>query len=134
MKNVNTEKHGKMRGEIILPKKGNLARFTLIFEEWLAQVPSEDSFVFPSGNSNGLNFLRPQTRSRSHRIIKSTTGKFPHWFRAVAENIYGRLVFGNNPYKLKDFMGLVNLESTTPYIQAQLARRTRQKFSNYKRG
>lgn len=42
----------------------------------------------------------------------------PHWFRAVAENIYGRKVFRNNPYKLKDFMGLVNLNSTGPYVQA----------------
>lgn len=117
LKNVKTEKNGKLRSEIILPKKGSLAPFTVMFEQWLNSITNEDGYIFPTCNRNGLDYNKRLTRTRAYRII-SKTGRFPHWFRAVSENIYGRLVFGNNPYKLKDFMGLVNLESTAPYIQA----------------
>lgn len=118
--NVETVKHGHTRAEIILPKRGNLARFTTIFEQWLRQIPetNEENFIFPAASSASIIFEKPLSRYRVHNIIKTLTGKFPHWFRAVCENIYGKKVFRNNAYKLKDFMGLVNLESTTPYIQA----------------
>lgn len=117
--NAKTLKHGKLRKAIILPKRGNLARFTLIFEQWLNEIPErkEEHFIFPSGSSRNLDFETPITRFRVHTIIRTTTGKFPHWFRAVCENIYGKKVFRNNAYKLQKFMGLVKMESTTPYIQ-----------------
>jgi integrase len=120
LKNVKTLKHGKLRDEIILPKKGKLATITATFEEWLNEIPEdqEASFLFPTGTTKGLHYNKPLTRFRANRIIKETTGKFPHWFRAVCENIYGKKVFASNAYKLKDFMGLVNLESTVPYVQA----------------
>jgi integrase len=117
--NVDTVKHGLLRKKIILPKLGRLAPFTEIFEAWLKQVQEPESYVFPSANCDGtFNFKHHLTRYRAHTIIKKTCGKFPHWLRAVAENIYGRIVFRNNSYKLKDFMGLINLESTSPYVQA----------------
>ena len=118
--NVETVKHGLLRKEILLPKRGNLARFTEVFEAWLNDIPEdkEEWFIFPAGTSHGFLFERPLTRFRVNAIIKETTGKFPHWFRAVYENIYGKKVFQNNAYKLKDFMGLVNLASTDPYVQA----------------
>jgi integrase len=118
--NVETVKHGSLRKEILLPKTGNLAWFTFIFEAWLNEIPDseEESYIFPTGTSQGFIFDKPLTRTRVHKIIKTTTGKFPHWFRAVCENIYGKKVFNNNAYKLKDFMGLVNLSSTDPYVQS----------------
>lgn len=118
--NVETVKHGKLRKEIILPKHGSLAVFTAIFETWLKEIPEqqEESYVFPTGTAQGLHYNQSLTRYRANRIIKKTTGKFPHWFRAVCENLYGKKVFNNNAYKLKDFMGLVNLASTDAYVQA----------------
>ena len=119
LKNVETEKNGKLRSEIILPKTGNFARFTFIVESWLSNIPKEDGYVFPSGSRYGLNFYLPQTRSRAHWIIKSTTGRFPHWYRAVCENIYGKLVFDNNAYKAQRLYGfIINLASTDPFIQS----------------
>lgn len=105
---VETVKHGELRKKIILPMRGNLARFTRIFEALLNQIPEAngDSCIFPSAITRGIfNYERPLTRFRVHSIIRKTCDKMPHWFRAVAENIYGRKVFRNNPYKLKDFMG-----------------------------
>jgi integrase len=118
--NVETLKHGLLRKEIVLPKQGSLAPFTAIFEAWLTEIPEkeEEAFMFPTGTVKGFHVEQPLTRYRANRIMKQTTGKFPHWFRAVCENLYGKKVFNNNAYKLKDFMGLVNIESTTPYVQA----------------
>lgn len=128
LKNVETLKHGKIRKEIVLPKRGSLAPFTAIFEAWLIKIPEkrdetkqdnpDEYYIFPSGSTKQFNYNKPMTRYRASTIIKSTTGKFAHWFRAVCENIYGKLVFKNSAYKLKDFMGLINLSSTDPYIQA----------------
>ena len=50
-------------------------------------------------------------------IIKTMTDRFPHWFRSVCETIYGRLIFNSDAWKLKEFMGLRRLDSTTPYVQ-----------------
>jgi integrase len=118
--NVETLKHGKLRKEIVLPKHGSLAPFTAIFEAWLNEIPEkeEEAYMFPVGTIKGFHLEQALTRYRANRIIKKTTGKFPHWFRAVCENLYGKKVFNNNAYKLKDFMGLVNLASTDPYVQA----------------
>ena len=58
------------------------------------------------------------SRKRYFKIIKETLDKFPHWFRAVCETIYGRMVFNNDPYKLKDFMGVQTLEATVPYVKS----------------
>lgn len=118
--NVETVKHGKLRKEIVLPKQGSLAAFTRYFEAWLKDIPeaNDESYIFPAATSKDFKQDKPLTRFRANRIIKQTTGKFPHWFRAVCENVYGKKVFNNNAYKLKDFMGLVNLASTDPYVQA----------------
>jgi hypothetical protein len=69
-------------------------------------------------NKSRILFREATNSFRGNAIIKETTGKFPHWFRAACKNIYGKKVFQNNAYKLKDFMGLVNLASTDPYVQA----------------
>jgi len=115
--NVKTLKKGLVRHKIILPKRGRLAWFTQVFEDWLRFVPSDDSYVFPSGNQFGFNWGKPLSRKRVFWIVKTTTHKFPHWFRGVCETIYGRLVFKSDAWKLKEFMGLKRLDSTTPYVK-----------------
>ena len=118
--NAETVKHGLLRAKIILPKQGKLRRFTFVFEAWLREVPTPDSYVFPKGTSlRAGSFLwdKPLSTKRAFWIIKTTTGKFPHWFRAVCETVYGRLIFKNDAWKLKEFMGLKRLDSTSPYVK-----------------
>jgi integrase len=118
--NVGTVKRGLMRNKIVLPKKGKLSVFTLAFEEWLLNIPRDDCYVFPRATSlRGGTFLwdKPLSAKRAYWIIKTGTGKFPHWFRAVCETVYGRLVFKSDAWKLKEFMGLKRLDSTSPYVK-----------------
>jgi hypothetical protein len=119
--NVQPLKHGDLRDEIILPKSGVFAPFTAIIEEWLQQVPDEESVLFPSAikATGKLNWEQPLRRSRIQWIIKSQTGMFPHWFRGICESVYGRIFFKNDAWALKKFMGLKNLESTSPYVEGQ---------------
>jgi integrase len=118
--NAQTMKRGLMRTKIVLPKTGNLAVFTLAFEEWYVNIPKDDCYVFPKATSlRGGSFLwdKPLSTKRAYWIIKKTSGKFPHWFRAVCETVYGRLVFKSDAWKLKEFMGLKRLDSTSPYVK-----------------
>lgn len=118
--NIQPCKRGNLRPEIILPKKGGLAPFTQKFEMWLQHVPTDESILFPAAKPDGsLNWNKPLSRERVHRIIKTTTGLFPHWFRGVCETIYGKQIFKNDAWALKDFMGLVNLDSTSSYVSGQ---------------
>jgi len=118
--NAQTVKRGLLRTKIVLPKIGKFATFTFVFEEWLREVPTPDSYIFPKGTSlRAGSFLwdKPLSTKRAFWIIKTTTGKFPHWFRAVCETVYGRLVFKSDAWKLKEFMGLKRLDSTSPYVK-----------------
>jgi integrase len=120
--NVKTKKRNFLRDKIIMPKRGHLEPFTKKVEEWLKKVPSDKSFVFPHGYSffnegQSYDWTRAMSSKRAFWIIKTTTGKFPHWFRAVCENIYGRLIFKNDAWKLKQFMGYRSIESTTAYVK-----------------
>jgi len=122
-------KHGLPRDEIVLPKTGGLAPFTKIFAEWLQNVPEPESVIFPKAKPNG-EFIWNQVvgRGRVHQIIKQTTGLFPHWFRGVCETIYGKIIFKKDAWKLKEFMGLVNLDSTTPYVGGSWTENKREIF------
>lgn len=115
--NVKTLKNGLPRDRIILPHEGKLAPFTRTFEEWLLKVPSPECYVFPRGSAEGFHWDRPLGRKRVFWIIKTSTNRFPHWFRSVCETVYGRIIFRNNAWKLKEFMGLKRLDSTTPYVR-----------------
>jgi integrase len=118
--NAQTMKRGLMRVKIILPKRGELATFTRVFEEWLLNVPKDDAYVFPKATSlRGGSFLwdKPLSSKRAFWIIKKTTVELPHWFRAACETVYGRLVFKSDAWKLKEFMGLRRLDSTAPYVK-----------------
>lgn len=117
LRNVHTLKGGVTRTRILLPKHGNLAYFTGVFQEWLGKVPSQDGYVFPPGGFHGFKWNKPLDRHRAWRIIKDKTDRFPHWFRGVCETIYGRIVFKSDAWKLKQFMGLKRLDSTSPYVK-----------------
>lgn len=117
LKSVRTKKSGYTREKITLPKTGSLARFTDVFENWLRLVSTKEHYIFPCGTAYGFNWHKHLGRKRAFWIIKTTTGKFPHYFRAVCETIYGRIIFKNDAWKLKQFMGLKRLDSTTPYVQ-----------------
>ena len=117
--NVETVKNGDDR-EIEIPIDGVFKELTVYFDKWyryLLQKP-EAYYLFPSACGFGVNYRKQIPNCRVHQIMKKTTNFFPHWRRAVYENIYGHIVFENNPYKLKDCMGLKRLDSTEDYIQA----------------
>lgn len=116
--NVQTLKHGLLREKIFLPKLGSLKPFTYIFEDWLQTVPEDSNYIFPLGNSTGLNYKLHIGRKRAFEIV-ALTGKFPHWARAVCANIYGKIVFKNDAWKLKEFMGWKNLDSSSSYVNGR---------------
>jgi hypothetical protein len=115
---INPEKHGTLRTELYLPKTGPLAPLTEIFLAWLNQVPKDpEVYVFPSAWPFGcLNWHNHLDRKRAHKIIKFTTGHFCHFYRGIGETVYGKLVFQNDVFKLKDFMGLNDIRSVFPYV------------------
>jgi len=117
---IKTEKHGNPRKQIILPKDGRLAPFTMIFKEWLDCIEKPEYYLFPSATTHGeflwnghLGYKRP------HQIFKDTIDRFPHWFRSIHETVMGRLTFDNNVFKLRDYMGVKTIESCTPYVQSE---------------
>jgi hypothetical protein len=134
--NVKTVKHGKLRPEIIFPKKGALTPFAEILEMWVKRLDSfgadGETYLFPPAypntreaekndrekEANPFNFGKAMSTSRIWRIIKDTTRNFPHWYRAVCETLYGMVIFEGSAHMLKDRMGLTTLEATVPYVQS----------------
>lgn len=122
IKDVITSKRGNLRDEIPLPRRGQLEVFTSHVDDWLIQVPTKDKFgnhincfVVPTASGLGIHFNQPLSRQRTHVIVKTITGKFPHYLRMLTESYYGR-IFRTN-WALKDFMGLTDLHSTEPYVK-----------------
>ena len=117
---VVTKKRGYVREKIVMPKDGSLGRICVYFEKWFRFLSEQNKteWLFPSGCAFGLVYSNNLPTCRAHQIMKKTTGYFPHWCRAVYENIYGHIVFGNNPFKLKKCMGVKRIESVVPYVQA----------------
>ena len=111
-------KHGLMRSGLWLTRTGPRAPLTEIFLKWLEQVPQEpETCVFPSAKPFGvIHWNRRLERARAHWIFKTTINKFPHWYRSVVETYVGKVIFKNDPYKLKKFMGVRRLESVYPYV------------------
>ena len=100
---VNTLKNGDVRDRIVIPKDGILGQLTVYFDKWyryLMQKPKA-FFLFPSGCAFGLTYRNFIPSCRVHQIMKNTTNYFPHWCRAVYENVYGHIVFENDAWKLK---------------------------------
>jgi integrase len=118
---VITSKNGNQRQKIILPKTGDLAPFTKIFEEWLNQIPEDNNVLFPAAiaATGTPNWNNPLGTNRVHHIIKYTNGLFPHWYRGVCETMYGRKFLKNDIYALKEFMGVKNINNLTPYVDGR---------------
>lgn len=124
--NAQTVKHGYVRAEIVFPKNGALGTITQFLDQWINKAlelgATENSYLFPKATihqetTNPFNWKKPLSTKRAWQIIYVTTGKFTHWYRAVSETIYGRVIFKNDAYALKQRMGLKTLEATTPYVQ-----------------
>ena len=114
---VPTLKHGATRIRIIMPLKGNLAPITQVFQKWFITLPENpEAYVFPKATPDAIYFNKHIGRGRVYQIIRQT-GMFPHWARAVCANIWAK-VFGKDAWKLKNYMGWKNLESSSPYIQS----------------
>jgi integrase len=113
--NIVTLKRGLLRAKVSLPKIGSLSFLTATFENWLVTVP-ENAYVFPRGTNTNLKWDTPLKRKRAYQII-AQSGIFPHWARAVCATIYGKKVFKNDAWKLKQFMGWKNLDSSSSYVQ-----------------
>jgi integrase len=120
LQSVVTLKNGDTRNQIVLPKRGNFAPFTQHVENWLNHLEGKngDCYVFPTASKKQFLYSQPLGRKRAHWIIKTTTGKFTHWYRAICETIYGRQIFKGDAWKLAQFMGLKRLDSTKPYVQS----------------
>jgi integrase len=115
--NVQPLKHGLLRKEILLPLVGPMARLSMIVREWLEMVPDKDCYVFASATPNGtLHWHEHLKRKRPYWILKTTVDLFPHWLRGCCETYYGKGIFKSDAWKLKEFMGLKSLGSTSDYV------------------
>lgn len=90
------------RNPIRLPLFGRLEPFTRLVEDHLASINEKDKLF-----NFGVH--------RSHQIIKYVTGKWVHWFRAMTEDFYGKVVFKDS-VKLAKFIGVTNVQSVMAYI------------------
>lgn len=114
--NVHTLKRGLLRKRILLPRTGRLGQLTYYVQDWLDQVPEQpENYIFASSSLTAFNFNTHINRHRAYQTI-ALSGLFPHYARAVCETVYVKLVFKNDAYKLKEFMGLKRLESTSSYV------------------
>jgi len=114
IQNMITEKIGPasanlpFREEFPLPRAGRLQPFTALVLEYLEELHEEER-------------LFPFKRQRGWRIVKHITGKWPHWFRAQAERMYGKLIGGGPEgiYKLRDFLNIANIQTLAKYIKTE---------------
>jgi len=80
------------------------------------KVPSDDGYV---SKGNKLRFhVGSAIKQETHLLDNyKNYGKGSTLVQGVCENIYGKLIFNNDAWKLKEFMGLKRLDSTTPYVK-----------------
>jgi hypothetical protein len=108
-----------------LPLAGPREPITRFFLDWLEEIDRQtegdkESYIFPSAYPFGnIDWHIPLRRQRAHQIIKRTTGKMPHYFRGVCESYAGKILFENDPYQLRDFMGIKSVESVVPYVDSR---------------
>lgn len=119
-----TVKKGNTRKNLELPKTGGFAPLVQRVENYLNLIDDQgimpEQYLFPSANNQGnFRFDYPMSTKRIYWIIKTTTGLFAHYYRAVNETIFGRKVFKNDAWKLMRYMGLRRLDSTSPYVQSE---------------
>ena len=93
-----------IRDEVALPLDGPLSKFTELVQDYVQNIKGPKACLFAF------------SRRRAWQIVKHVTGEWPHWFRSQAESYYGKYVF-NNPWALRDFVGVSNVESVGPYVK-----------------
>lgn len=95
-----------LRDPIRLPKYSHtLQPFTYLVIDYLRLLDKPKQKLFRFG-----------TR-RCHQIVTYITGKWPHWFRAMSENYYGKLF--NNPLLLAKFIKVTDIQSVMPYVKIE---------------
>ena len=115
-------KHGHIRKKIVLPKRGYFAKFTQLFLDWYRGLCPDD-FLFPRGSGLGAGvYYREHLGRRRCYGILIQQDLFPHWLRAVHATLYGNKIFKGNAFKLREYMGWVNIEYTKAYVQASFER------------
>jgi hypothetical protein len=118
-------KRGKIRKQIILPKRGGLAPFTEMFETWYNKIPYKENILFPTATPDGTpQWNKPLSRDRAQKIILKTTGLFPHWFRGAHETLYGNQILKGDIYALVEHMGVRRVDSVLPYVTSQIEKYT----------
>jgi integrase len=114
IRNMLTEKIGPKsanlpyREEFPIPRSGRLQPFTELVEAYLDLMEEyhiRDERLFPF------------SRVRAWQIVEHITGKWPHWFRAQAERMYGKKL--GDIFKLKDFVNVVNISTLAKYIKKE---------------
>lgn len=114
IRNMITEKVGPassvlpFREEFPLPREGDLGPFTDLVLEYLEELQEEER-------------LFPFKRQRGWRLVNHITGFWPHWFRAQAERMYGKLIGGGSQgiYRLRDFLNIANIQTLGKYIKTE---------------
>lgn len=120
---VETRKGGNIRKEILLPRAGGLAPFVELFEDYMGLVsrieprPRSEDHIFPSVRKGGILWKRHLSRSAAYEVVNKTTGKFPHFFRGVAETFYGK-VYRGDPWGHARHFGLRRIDSSLDYVGA----------------
>lgn len=114
IRNMLTEKIGPRssnlpyREEFPLPRSGRLRPYTELVVAYLDKMEE-----YHIQNER----LFPFSRQRAWQIVEHITGKWPHWFRAQAERMYGKKL--GDLIALKDFVNVVNITTLAKYVKKE---------------
>lgn len=129
--NVETERDDYTRLEILMPRKGRLAPFTAVFEEWYHFVLHQTHrwhdtrrhtyYLFPyavSGLQRHRHYLQPfelrlegfywnqhLDRSQARKLIVEGTGHSPRYYRRLYQHWYYSLVCNRDRTLLQQALG-----------------------------
>jgi len=108
--NMLTEKVGQssralpFREEFPLARTGILSKFTQLILEYILELEPHQK-------------LFPFNRQRGWQIAKYITGKWPHWFRAQGERLWGKQL--KDIFALRDLLNVVNIATLGKYIRKE---------------
>jgi len=103
-KKEDVQKMGYPLRDVALPRRGVLAPFTELVEDYLNLLSDED-------------VLFRFDRKRAWQITKHITGKWNHYFRSQSESYYGRYVFRRDPIGLAEYIGIKNIQTLREYVK-----------------
>lgn len=119
IKNMLTEKIGEAssclpyRETFPLPKQGPLAPFTELVLEYLERLKHPEQKLFPF------------SRQRAWQIVEHITGKWPHWYRAQGERLWGKLL--KDIIELRDLVNVADIRTLAKYVKTDW-RESKEKF------